>query len=59
MDMHKNARLTYARRLEMVRDITHDWLVRYNEIRPHSALSDTSPALFAKQFEVPQDSWIF
>jgi len=39
-----------------VRQITDDWLVRYNEIRPHDALGSLPPARFREQLlaaEIP------
>jgi putative transposase len=35
--------------LNEVRDITAEWLVRYNEIRPHDALGSLRPARYRKQ----------
>ena len=36
--------------LDEVRDITADWLDRYNEIRPHDALGSLPPARYREQF---------
>jgi putative transposase len=35
--------------IEDVRQITDDWLARYNEIRPHDALGSLPPARFREQ----------
>ena len=35
--------------LEEVRDITHQWLLSYNEERPHQALGNLPPAVFRQQ----------
>ncbi len=42
--------------IQDVRQITDDWLVRYNEIRPHDALGSLPPARFREQLlaaEIP------
>jgi len=36
-------------RLEQVRDITHEWMIAYNEERPHEALNHLPPAVFKRQ----------
>ena len=33
--------------LEQLRDITHRWLIDYNEHRPHDALGDLPPVEYA------------
>ena len=35
--------------LDQVREITHDWLITYNERRPHDALGGLPPLIFRKQ----------
>jgi putative transposase len=35
--------------LDEVRDITAEWLERYNEIRPHDALGSLPPARYREQ----------
>ena len=35
--------------LDEVREITSDWLARYNEIRPHDALGSLPPARYREQ----------
>jgi len=37
--------------LEDAKNKIENWRQDYNYLRPHSSLSDTPPALFAKQFE--------
>lgn len=47
---------THLAALEDVRQITDDWLLRYNEIRPHDALGSLPPARFREQLlaaEIP------
>ena len=42
--------------LDDVRDITAEWLERYNEIRPHDALGSRPPARYREQLlaaEIP------
>ncbi len=34
--------------LEQVREITHRWLIDYNEHRPHDSLGDLPPSEYAK-----------
>ena len=35
--------------LNQVRQITHDWLITYNERRPHDALGGLPPSVFREQ----------
>ena len=42
--------------LEDARQKIETWRQDYNNFRPHSALSDTAPALFAKQFTASPNS---
>lgn len=35
--------------LDQVREITYDWLITYNEYRPHDALGGLPPTVFRKQ----------
>ncbi len=35
--------------LSQVRDIVHDWIISYNEERPHEALGNLPPTVFRKQ----------
>lgn len=35
--------------LDQVREITADWLITYNERRPHDALGDLPPTVFREQ----------
>jgi putative transposase len=37
--------------LDDAKNKIENWRQDYNYFRPHSSLSDTQPALFAKQFE--------
>src|SRR5690349_1843000 len=40
--------------LEEVREITTEWLQRYNEIRPHDALGSLPPARYRERLLVPE-----
>lgn len=42
--------------LEDARHKIETWRHDYNNFRPHSALADTAPALFAKQLKIPSNS---
>ena len=42
--------------LEDARQKIETWRQDYNNFRPHSALSDTAPALFARQFTASPNS---
>ena len=35
--------------LSQVRDLVHQWMIFYNEERPHDALGNLPPSLFSKQ----------
>ena len=35
--------------LSQVRDIVHNWIISYNEERPHAALENLPPTVFRKQ----------
>ena len=35
--------------LSQVRDLVHQWMIAYNEERPHDALGNLPPSLFSKQ----------
>jgi len=37
--------------LDQVREITADWLVKYNEQRPHESLGDLPPSTFRRAVE--------
>lgn len=37
--------------LDQVREVSHHWLISYNEQRPHDALGDVPPAIFRQQIE--------
>jgi putative transposase len=39
-----------------VRQITDEWLERYNEIRPHDALGSLPPARYRERLLAAQDS---
>jgi putative transposase len=41
--------------LDPVREITHQWLIAYNERRPHDALGGLSPTVFGETQLVPSD----
>ncbi len=38
--------------LEEVREITHEWMIAYNEERPHAALNHLPPAVFKRQLNI-------
>lgn len=40
--------------LSEVREHVHQWLISYNEERPHKSLGNISPALFRKQQTNPK-----
>ena len=40
--------------LNEVREITAEWLERYNEIRPHDALGSLPPARYREQLLAPE-----
>jgi putative transposase len=42
--------------LDEVRDITADWIDRYNEIRPHDALGSLPPARYRERLLATEDS---
>ena len=36
-------------RRQQVRDAVHDWIISYNEERPHETLGNLPPTVFRKQ----------
>jgi putative transposase len=42
--------------LDQVREISHEWLISYNEERPHDALGSLPPALFRQQVVAARSS---
>src|ERR1022692_3727313 len=42
--------------LSQVREISHEWLISYNEERPHDALGSLPPALFRQQVMAARSS---
>jgi len=42
--------------LDQVREITYDWLIAYNEQRPHDALGGLPPATFREQQTVKKST---
>jgi transposase InsO family protein len=42
--------------VSQVREITDDWLHRYNEIRPHDALGSLPPARYRERLLATQNS---
>ena len=43
--------------LDQVREITYDWLIAYNEQRPHDALGGLPPATFREQQTVKNSTY--
>ncbi|WP_442952013.1 IS3 family transposase [Orrella sp. JC864] len=50
---------TWFMSLEDARQKLENWRQDYNHFRPHSALADTAPALFARQITLPTDQPVF
>ncbi len=46
--------------LNQVREIVHQWMIQYNEQRPHEALNNLTPMEFLQQFNAKsrQNEWI-
>lgn len=45
--------------LEEVREITHEWMIAYNEERPHTALNHLPPAVFKRQLNPTPETSTF
>ncbi len=43
--------------LDQIREITHDWLIAYNERRPHNTLGGLPPTVFREQQTVKNSTY--